>query len=611
MCGINGIYSKRQISEIEIRIQKMNQAIAHRGPDADCIKVLSENIGFGHRRLAIIDLDSRSEQPMKSNSGNSIIVFNGEIFNFISIRTELSNEYQFKTESDTEVLLAAFELRGIEWLLSKINGMFSFAIFDLMSNELYLVRDRFGIKPLFYTVTDDTLIFSSEIKGILSSGLVNAVFNETAVDDYLGYRYVREPFTFFQNVFQLESATYLHISCDFTIEKKKYWQLPQLNFETKFNEAEILKETDHQVVSAVNRWIISDVKVGAYLSGGVDSSLTTAILSNFLGNNLDTYTIGFSDMSFNEFEFAQKVAKLYKTNHREFLLNQNNYFEEWNRLIQFKDAPLSVPNEIPLAIMSTNLSSDITVVISGEGADELFGGYGRIFRSAFEFSNITSLRSSFYDFFISKYEYVPRSIRDKYLNTPDNYREHFDLRIASEFSRYSNEENIFRFFHNYHIMGLLNRVDMTTMQASVEARPPFLDHKLVEFVYTKIPYSLKLKWKSSSDMERAKKLSANEFSEVLDTPKYILKRVAESYLPKEVIYRKKMGFPVPLSNWFPKLEAISFDMLKDISWLKQELILELCNEMKNSNSERSGQLLWMFLNVEIFRKMYFSKNWKW
>ena len=257
--------------------------------------------------------------------------------------------------------------------------------------------------------------------------------------------------------------------------------------------------------------------------------------------------------------------------------------------------------------MSTELSKDITVVISGEGADELFGGYGKIYRLPFDYKN-HKMKGTFYENLVEKYEYVPRNVRDKFLIVDMKYREYFDNKISQEFNKYSNEENMFRFFQTYHIKGLLKRVDMTTMQASVEARPPFLDHELIEFVNTKVPYNLKLKWIDNENMQMAKKEYANEYSEKRDIPKYILKKVSEKYLPKQIIYRKKVGFPVPLTEWMPEISKIAREYLTNTDWIDNRKIEDLINESKTSN--RAGQILWMFINVEKFKIKYFEKEWR-
>ena len=350
---------------------------------------------------------------------------------------------------------------------------------------------------------------------------MKAIFNEPAVDEYLGNRYVRAPYTFFQNIYQLKAGFYSEINSSLIAKEHKYWDIPaHFNTAEDFDEDKLARSFEQELIKSINYRLISDVPLGTYLSGGVDSSLITAITAKSKKEILNTYTIGFSDL--NEFEYSRIIALQYNTSHHEILMKKEDYIDNWERLIGFKDAPLGVPNEIPLAVMSSKLKEKITVVLSGEGADELMGGYGRIFRTPFDFENEEN-NLSFYDYFINDYEYVSRGMRDKFIVTSKEYREEFDDRIKSEFSNKTNEENVFRFFHKYHVKGLLQRVDMTTMQTSVEARVPFLDHKLIEFAYTKIPYNLKLKWKSDKAKKQAIKVSSNKYSENLDTPKYLLK----------------------------------------------------------------------------------------
>ncbi len=605
MCGITGIISKKKIDNIQERINKMISCMAYRGPNNQSSKVLNEKVAFGHARLAIIDLEESSNQPMISNNGEWLIVFNGEIYNYQEIKKEL--DYEFKTKGDTEVILASIQNKSLDWFLQKANGMYAIALYNLKNKKIYLIRDRFSIKPLFYTLQNDTLIFGSEIKTILNSGLIQPKFNESAIDEYLGNRMVREPFTFFENIYQVCGGEYLEIDKNLNIKIKKYYELPRQNFDVKYNEQELIIETKKKVEEAVKRWTISDVKVGAYLSGGVDSSLTSSIIASTRNNkdDLNTYTIGFENS--NEFEYSKIVADKYNIKHKNILISYDDYVKEWERLIKFNDAPLAVPNEIPLAIMSTVLSKDITVVISGEGADELFGGYGKIYRLPFDYENHHEDKT-FYEKFVDNYEYVPRVIRDKFLKTSFSYRDYFDKKISEDFSKYCNEENVFRFFQMYHIKGLLKRVDMTTMQASVEARPPFLDHKLIEFVNTKVPYELKLKWVNEEKKNLAKSEYAKNYSEVYDIPKYILKKVSEYYLPNEIIYRKKVGFPVPLIEWLPEISKMVEKYLKNADWLNTKKIDELLEESKKN--DRAGQILWMFINIEMFKLNYFNKDWR-
>lgn len=605
MCGITGIVCKDKIKDIKKRIKKMNLSIKHRGPNNQSYTIFDDRIALGHARLSIIDLDKKANQPMISNDGRWCLVYNGEVFNYLEIKKELN--YDFKTNSDTEVILASVQLNGLDWFLKKANGMYAFALYDKQDDKIYLVRDRFSIKPLYYTIVDNKLVFGSEIKAILNSGLVEAIFNDDAIDEYLGYRSIREPFTFFKNIFQICGGTYIEFDKNLQKREVCYYTLPNQNFDVKFDEDELIKETINQVEKAIKRWLIADVKVGAYLSGGVDSSLTTAIMAQNMDNpsNLCTYTIGFKNN--NEFEYSDIVAKKYNVNHKNILINYKNYVKEWKRLIYYNDSPLGVPNEVPLAIMSTVLSKDITVVISGEGADELFAGYAKIYRLPFDYAN-HKMEGDFYTNFINQYEYVSRTIRDKYVTTSKKLRDYFDRQLREDFSKHRNEESIFRFFQKYHIKGLLKRVDMTTMQASVEARPPFLDHELIDFVNTKIPFDLKMKWKSKQDEDLAKNEMAKDYSENRDIPKYILKKVSEKYLPDEIIYRKKVGFPVPLSDWLPELEKLVNKYLKKAYWLDNSKLSELIQDAKKN--ERSGQILWMFINIEMFREKYFKKDWR-
>lgn len=606
MCGINGFISKKKLLDISSRIDKMNCSLAHRGPDADGVYISQDKtLALGQRRLAIIDLDERSNQPFHLKGSDDILVFNGEIYNYKELKKYI--EYEFTTQSDTEVLAVGIQNFGIEWI-KKCNGMFSFCYYNSNEKSMVLCRDRLGIKPLYYYAKDDVFVFSSEIKGILNSGLVKAEFNEDAIDEYLGNRYVREPYTFFKNIFQLPAGHYMTVSHDMKININKYWQLPSnFNRNSNFNEDDIYIKFKKELNKAIERRMVADVTVGTYLSGGIDSSLISAVASTITNEPINTYTIGFPEL--NEFDYARLVADRYQTNHHEIVMDETNYLEMMEEIIKYKDSPLGVPNEIPLAQMSKVLKKDITVVLSGEGADELMGGYGRIFRSPFDFENIDrGADDNFYSYFINKYEYVPRYIRDKYLKVNHPLRNKFDDIVSKEFDDKDNEENVFRFFHKYHVKGLLQRVDITTMYASVEARVPFLDHELIEFCYQYVPYDLKLRWNTEKDRELAQTQAAKSYSERLDKPKYLLRKYALELLPEIVVTRKKTGFPVPLNNWLIELEQLAKKILINSTWLKKETLSDLFSDCMEN--ERSGQLLWMFLNVEIFRKLYFEREWR-
>jgi asparagine synthase (glutamine-hydrolysing) len=601
MCGINGIVSfgESKINSLNKRIEKMNASMFYRGPDNNEV-FIGRNFALGHLRLSILDLDPRSNQPMRYK--NHCLVFNGEIFNYKKIAEEL--DVELRTDSDTEVVLVSIVEKGINWFLSRANGFFAIVIINEDNGNVILARDRFGIKPLVYSKFNDTLIFSSEIKGLLESGLVEPEFRSDKVEEYLSYRFILEPDTFFSGVYQIESGTYHTYDNEGAKSVIRYWDVPNTKDFGIENEEDVIRELSEKVVSAVYDWALTDVPLGAFLSGGVDSSLTSAILSRDI-DNLKTYTIGYSEKGFNEFEFARKVSDYIGSDHTELNDDLKSYSENWDKLIALKDAPLSVPNEVPLAVMCDELSKDITVVISGEGADELFGGYGKIFRLPYEL-NKNNLSQNMFDAFIDEYSYMSKGFLSKHFKKQSHSFEEKVKQVLE--SSLDNQDFMYRVFHSIHIKGLLARVDMTSMQASIEARPPFLNHELVEYVYENIPNSLKLKWK---DEIPPNTLSPKDYSEVFDIPKYPLKKVAEQFIPEDIIYRKKMGFPVPLDDWFNDL-INQLDMKSKVF----EGILASDESLENffadlRKESRFGQSLWMLLNLQKFYNQYFTKNWKW
>jgi len=587
------------------RLEKMCHCLARRGPDSSGMVGYHDMTFLGHRRLAILDLSSRANQPMMDQFGQYSIVFNGEIVNFKDIRKALACD--FRTTSDTEVIINAVREKGLNWLLERAIGMFAFVLYDHHNRGLIMARDQFGIKPLYYALTGAFLVVASSPEAILRSGLLQAELNPYAVDDYFAYRYALENHTFFKGISQVAAGHYYSISSEGDFQDVQYYELPRLNQFSRVKESEVTDELEDIIRKVIRRWLISDVPVGTFLSGGVDSSLLTALAAEKI-NQVQTYTIGFNDRVTNEFEYSDLVAKQYGTRHHKIVIDIDRYlnFDLWDELTGFKGAPLGVPNEVPLAIMSKELSEDVTIVLSGEGADELFGGYGRIYQSPFDFINREE-RGSFFDYFINCYEYLPRKFRNDFLmGEPHEYRNHRDEQQRDEFNKHSNEENVFRFFLKTHLKGLLQRLDNSTMFASVESRPPFLDKELVEFVFTRIPLNMKIQWKSVDDRKSAMSMLAGQYSEKLDIPKYILKKVSERYLPKSIIYRPKLGFPIPLSenqNFLIKeCESLRYDSL----WLRPEKSKDLLRELSGGGS---GLAIWMVLSMERFIGYFFKKNW--
>jgi len=639
MCGIAGIYHfdhKRKVDEG--LILRMTNLLRHRGPD-DEGTYINGNIGLGHRRLAIIDLTT-GHQPMSNRNGTIWLIVNGEIYNFEELREELkARGHTFSTKSDSEVIIHAYEEWGID-SIHRFNGMFAFALLDLKSRKLILARDRLGIKPLYYTITDNSLVFASEVKSILIYPGINREPDKVAISQYLSYRNPLGRRTMFAGIKRLLPG-HLMVIDSRDIKEVEYWDIPIKDKKEDRGE-EFYKERLRQLLEeAVRRRMISDVPFGAYLSGGLDSSIVVALMARLSGESIKTYTIRFPEEGFDESRYAREVAYMYGTNHHEIPVDQDDYVEIMKKLISYKDAPLSVANEVPLHIMSRELKRDITVVLSGEGADELFAGYGRIFRSPFDYERVkffsehpdllTDSRDTFFkkiksiygkthfrdelDHFLSKYHWLSEEEKEVILSSEiigelkDNSdtKEFFSSKLE-RVNKLSHYEKVSYLFERIHLEGLLMRVDMTTMATAVEARVPFVDHELVEFVFN-MPFHYKLRWKSPLHMAFSGTLTSDEISEFLDTPKYILRETFKDLLPENVVRRKKMGFPVPLNRWF---RGRYKETLKEILLDKRTRERGIFNTRaiekwlgSESLSEHSFALkLWYLLNLELWFREY-------
>jgi asparagine synthase (glutamine-hydrolysing) len=634
MCGILAMFGDINNNINDKDFQTALALQSHRGPNDSGFETFHGN-RLGHTRLSIMDLSDSGHQPMYSDCQKVALIFNGEIYNFKELRSILEQEgIAFNSQSDTEVLLKSYLHYGIGCLEHFI-GMFAFVIVDKRPEHdcTYVVRDRLGIKPLFYYQSDQSYIFSSEVKSILALAARKFALNKRSVSSYFSYRYSILDETFFEGIKNLTPGSYLHITKQNTT-KHKYWQLADFVDQSEDKgEAYYLKRLDELLHSSIKYRMISDVPFGAYLSGGVDSSLITAIMSKYTKQPIKTYTIGFSEEGYNEFEYADCVAKLYNTDHKAINIDATEYFSTLNKLVAFKDAPLSVPNEVPLYLMSKELKKDITVVLSGEGADEIFGGYGRIFRSTDDFTNQDVLKeqeetsvlfekkygseqfTSDLEHFIFNYSYTKPALKNNILAKNVDWQTieaELNQRFEQSFNEVSGSDyqtKMMYTFETVHLQGLLSRVDTTTMATSVEARVPFVDHRLVEFAFS-IPNKYKLKWNSSEDQALAKNKMADQSSEVHDTPKYILKKMGEKYLPDELLYRKKMGFPVPLDKW---LGGSFADQAKTILNDKNNIanqvidtsfVLSLLDDKDLAKNHSLAMKVWMVLNLFSFCNAY-------
>ena len=604
MCGINYIKTKNKINNLNDRICKMNIALNHRGPDMSGVFQIDKHTTLGHTRLSIIDVGESSKQPMTSNS-NDIISFNGEIINYKSIRNSLKDLYDFKTNSDTEVILASYQLKGLDWTLSNLRGMFSFILYDYKLKETILVRDPFGIKPLYYSSHQNNFIASSEPTGILSSGLFNPTINHEYISEYLFERFVHAPNTLIKEIHQVKPGHYIKLDNEFNFKEYRYYKHPSLNQVNKEEEKSILKTLNNLIIKTIENWSISDVPLGTFLSGGLDSSLITSILSKKT-KDLNTYTATFNSLNFDESVYAKKVSKEFKTNFKKIDLNNDSYIKENESFIIHKKLPISVPNEIPLYFLSKKMKSKITVALSGEGADEFFGGYGRIMKSFYDFEKMNTSVKSFKDYFFDKYDYTPNKII-KILGISTKWKKERDASFEKLDSK-SNKNLVLEYFQKRHLEGLLSRVDFSSMKASIESRPVFVDIDLIKYVNQNIPFDLKIKWNENIELNKDVMGNSKEYSEKLDTPKYILKKVAENHLTKDIIYRNKLGFPVPLNEYYSIMIKYVEELITDSSIFTFDINDYMKSVEKINNY---GQITWMVWNLLIWEKKVMKKNYKW
>ena len=523
-------------------ISSMASALQHRGPD-DSGVFIDKNIGLGHRRLSIIDL-SGGRQPMHNEDGTLWLVYNGEFYNFREEREKLMEKgHSFYTNSDSEVILHLYEEYGQECVL-KINGMFAFAIYDSNTKRLFLARDRLGIKPLVYFFDGRRFAFASEIKSLLKDPYIEKEIDLRALNDFFRFGFIPAPNTIFKNIKKLPPANTLIFQQN-KIYIREYWDV-DFSFRQKDN---LESELKRRLKESVKLRLVSDVPVGAFLSGGIDSSAIVGMMSKLLPNQVKTFSIGFDNEEFNELKYAKIVADAFNTDHKEFVVKPPT-LDMFARLVYYLDEPFSDPSILPTTIISNLASKHVKVVLTGDGGDELFAGYDRYQKGRIEgmYSRLPGIIRDPVTFALRKNDRFSRilslgNIKD------DEYRffETNSLFTAEERHRLLNNpmQNPINIFHKSNASNLLDKqlyadlkfllpnqflkkVDTASMANGLEARVPFLDYNFVEFAVS-IPASKKLK--------------------LLET-KHILKKTVSSYVPKEVIHRKKHGFSVPVGEWF-------------------------------------------------------------
>lgn len=621
MCGIVGIIDPLNKFENKKKIiQDLNDSQYHRGPD-DHGYYNETYLSLGFRRLSIIDLEKGNQPIIKEHV---VTIFNGEIYNYLDLKKELTAlGAKFETQSDSEVVANAFLFWGIE-CLQKFDGMFAICFYDKRKKEVFLARDRMGIKPLHYTYVNETLFFSSELLTLTKiPGFIKKI-NLNAISSYLSFRYpVDNDNLFFKNIFRIKNGSYLKFNLNKS-EKlfKTYWKIPEINNqENSSNLAAYEEELDNLLQNSVKNQLMSDVPLGVLLSGGLDSSLISSIASRFK-KDLKTYSVSFSEKDYDESEKAQLVSRHIGSKHRDFKVNKKFFLENLQTIINIKGVPASIPHEFAIYHLCKEVKKEVSVLLSGEGADEFFGGYSRVQKSAFDFHKKNFFKNDFsqtqfMNFFLDRYKWFSIQEKDK-LFTNESKKEIDEDLVCKPFKEIflkSNTKNaysiILESFQKHHIKSLLERLDIMSMRSGVEARVPFLDHKILEFI-NKVPFNYKIKWKSKLHKYLSFFSTSEKYTEKNDINKFLLRLCSKKYLPKSTKNEKKLGFPLPMNDWMKdeKIKEIYLDQSTlNRGIFDKKMLLELYSFNKstkpNSNFDFSGKKIWMLINLELWMRKFF------
>ena len=630
MCGICGIVFPKRVERRvnEATLVRMRDVLTHRGPD-DCGLFIEDGVGLGHRRLSIVDV-AAGHQPMANEDGSVQIVYNGEVYNHADYRAELeARGHRYRTRCDTETIIHLYEERGAD-CVHCLRGMFAFAIWDRRKKELLLARDRLGVKPLYYFHAEDgSLEFASEIKSLFESGLVKPEINFAALPDYLANHAPSGEETLFRGVKRLLPGHTL-LWRDGWIEIRKYWDVdfaPSEEFAHR-KEEDLIAAWFELFRTSVRLRLMADVPLGMFLSGGIDSSAIAAVMSGMVAEPIKTFSVAFAEREANELHYARLVAAKFKTDHHEIVVTPTQFFDALPQLVWHEDEPIAHPSSVALYFVSALAERHVKVVLTGEGSDELLAGYGRYrktianlalgqryhrsvperlreaIRKRIEGLPIHSrtrqklartflcLPAEIESIYFDNFAVFPRTMQQELLTAHakeavgmlDPYAE--IRRLVGKTEAQSLLHKLLYADIKTYLHELLMKQDQMSMAASIESRVPFLDYKLVEFT-ARLPERLKLRgW----------------------TTKYVLRRSMKGILPEEILSRRKMGFPVPVGQWFrgPFRHIVDEYVLSERALgrglFEPDFVRRLVAEHEaGANHE---ERLWALVNFEIWQRRF-------
>lgn len=634
MCGIVGAIGKNINEEF---IHKSIKSLKHRGPDGDGFWLNEQKSVFlGQTRLAIIDLSDGGRQPMiftTSNGEKFIIVFNGEIYNYKEIKKELIIlGHKFVSDSDTEVVLQSF----IQWgkgCVDRFVGMFAFSIYSSQEDKIYICRDRFGVKPLYYYLSENNFIFASELKALYSFSDFKKEINHEALSFYFQLGYIPSPHTIFKNTYKLESASWLEIDSDFNIEKNKYWTSGQYftGGYLKLTEPEVVEQLEEKLKKSFYYRMVADVDVGIFLSGGIDSSLVTAILQKNSERKIKTFSLGFQDKKFDEAIFAKKIAEKIGTDHYELYVSAKDVSNSIEDYIKLFSEPFGDSSGLPTYLLSKFVKQHVKVVLSGDGGDELFGGYTK-YEIVSEVNKMNKIKKDFLkiifrwlspDKIAKIYNLLPikkySNLREKMAkfsnlifaeNLFDQFRlagtywteKELDNLLTKQGS--NNLSQYFKFddksfvedqmqlcdINLYLPDDIMVKTDRSTMAVGLEGREPFLDHNVLEFI-SKINPNIKNKEYGS---------------------KYLLKQILFKYLDKDLFNRPKTGFRPPLKNWLQnelseKIDYyLSQEKIKKQGFFNHVFVKKMIDDFRSDKKYVNPDKLWFLLVFQMWYENFYE-----
>ncbi|MDQ0424649.1 asparagine synthase (glutamine-hydrolyzing) [Cellulomonas iranensis] len=638
MCGIAGVYETRGVPFTdETTLKAMTTCLLHRGPDETGYHV-DGAVGLGFTRLSVIDVP-HGHQPMVDDATGVALVFNGEIYNYRELRSRLeASGHRFLTESDTESVLRGY-LQWGDGVVDHLTGMFAIAVHDPRTRTLTLARDHLGIKPLYWTRVGDRVVFGSEMKSLFAHPGFERRAHLPGISSYLTFRQAVWDVPYLEGVRKVLPGHVVQFDARGARERA-FWELPVPEVDETRSREEWLDLADEMLLRSVRRCMVSEVPLGAYLSGGLDSSLVVAMMSRFADRPVRTFSVGYGDGAYDEGRYAQAVADVVGAEHEHLVMGPAEYRAGLVPLIVQRDAPLSIPQEIAVLELSRRMRGSVTVALCGDGADELFGGYGRVMRSPLDWAKIRALRAVLPDrwseaiarsrprrqtdvlsqidarthleHFYRMYHWVPFEEKAE-LFTPDVRAALQDDRATrrpfeESFARTADVDPydaVLHAFQHLHIGAILDKVDAVGMAASLEGRVPFVDHELVE-TFVRMPRRFKMPWRGTAARLRSVVTPAFEASEKLDTSKALLRDVAARYLPRELTTRKKMGFPTPLDDWMrdgmlDEARAVLLDPsvarrgIFDVTAMERFLA-----RPQDLDHDFYGKKVWMYLNVELW-----------